>query len=495
MAEKNISFFIRQNIFSNVRRLLKQLPAALKNAQLYPLDHPQFLYSLQLVQDTLETIFKYRQEVAFNLVENELYFGDTPLVEDSINQRQFISDLEHYKIRSLTFTKGVETEELMKFLQILAKEIKLSTAAAGLNRQLLDQKISHILLRDVVLAKDISEGRANKEYAWPSSEEIRNKNLGIFLDGINVVKNIMQDLENNRQFTVEQLKTVVSDIIGRVLGQDEHLLGLTMVKNYEDYTYNHSVNVAILSLYLGKLLGLSNEQLSILGEAALLHDVGKLKISKKILNKPGILTSSEWAIMERHTIEGAEILSRIDGLNNICVNVAFEHHLHYDLSGYPRVSYIKETNPYSRLVSVCDVFDAATSLRVYHGPVLPTKMMTFILNKKGSFFDPGLAKAFVQMMGIYPVGCLVRLDSGELAIVIANNLKDILRPRVMLVEQQVEPKREITEIDLAERDKKNHSFKRSVVEVLSPQAYNIDVARYFTNASRGAGYNDGAVQK
>jgi putative nucleotidyltransferase with HDIG domain len=480
MTEKSISFFVHQNLHSLARRLLKQVPAAIKNAQLYPLDHPYFVHSLQLVQETLLSLFKYRSEVTFNLVENELYFGDLALVEDSINQRQFIEIFEQRNINSLTFLLGVTREELIGFMQIISRETGEGSAAAEVINKIREKNITNIQIGTVILsalaASKVEGGREPVKF----DSLARQKAQGMFFGSIGVIKQIMNEVENNQEISLDKVRNVVSDIVGMVNKEDKYLLGLTSIKNYDEYTYNHSVNVTVLSLYLGQLLGLSSEQLHLLGEAAMMHDVGKVRIPKEILNKQGLLTPAEWQIMENHTVEGAEILNNVTGISSISLAVAFEHHLHYDLSGYPKTEQLKEVNLLSRLVTICDVYDAATSLRVYHAPVLPAKVIALIISKKGTFFDPVLAKAFVQMMGVYPVGSLVRLDNNEQAVVYANNLNNILRPKVILVKPEAADQ-EPEIVDLEEIASLAKGFKRSIVEALAPQAFKIDITKYFYN--------------
>ncbi|MBI5555286.1 MAG: HD-GYP domain-containing protein [Elusimicrobia bacterium] len=476
MTEKSISFFVHQNLHSLARRLLKQIPAAIKKGQLYPLDHPYFVHSLQLVQETLTALFKYRSEVTFNMVENELYFGDLALVEDSINQRQFIEKFEQRNISSLTFLPGVTREELLGFMQILGREAGDGSEAATVMNKIREKNITNIQLGTVILSEITEGGREPVKF----DSLARRQAQGVFFGSIRVIKQIINEVENNQKFSLDKVRHVVSDIVGMVNKDDKYLLGLTTIKNYDEYTYNHSVNVAVLSLYLGQLLGLNREQLSLLGEAAMLHDVGKVRIPNEILNKQGLLTPTEWQVMESHTVEGAEILNKVAGINSVSLAVAFEHHLHYDLSGYPKTERLKEVNLLSRLVTICDVYDAATSLRVYHAPILPAKVIALIISKKGTFFDPVLAKAFVQMMGVYPVGSLVRLDNQEQAVVYANNLNNILRPKVILVSPET-AEQDPDIVDLEEIASQSKGFKRSIVEALAPQAFKIEVTKYFYN--------------
>jgi putative nucleotidyltransferase with HDIG domain len=478
MTEKNISFFVNQNLHSLARRLLKQIPAAIKNAQLYPLDHPYFIHSLTLVQETLAELFKYRPEATFNIVENELYFGNMALVEDTLNLHQFIEEFEKRKINSLTFLSALSREELISFMQIMGRETADNCDSTMVADKIKEKNIKNIQLGTVIQSEVGTGADGGGREVMRFDAQTRNKSQGMFFGSIGVIKQIMQNVENNQAFSLDNVHRVVTDIAGVINNNDKYLLGLTTIKNYDEYTFNHSVNVAILSLYLGKLLGLNLEQLHLLGEAAMLHDVGKVRIPKEILNKQGMLTPAEWKVMESHTVEGAEVLSKVTGISDLSLAVAFEHHLHYDLSGYPKTERLREINLLTRLVTICDVYDAATSLRVYHAPVLPAKVIALIISKKGSFFDPVFAKAFVQMMGVYPVGSLVRLDNNELAVVYANSLDNIQRPKVILVKQKMAGQDPVI-VDLEEISSQTKVFKHSIVEALAPQAYDIDITEFF----------------
>ncbi|MDD5258902.1 MAG: HD-GYP domain-containing protein [bacterium] len=478
MINKNISFFTNQNLRSIARRLLKQIPATIKNAQIYPPDHPYFVNSLESVQETLTELFKYRPEATFSIVENELYFGRMALVEDTLSLRQFIFEFEKRKINSLTFMAAVTNDELVAFMQLLGREFTENCDSALLSGKMRERNITNIQLGALLMTEDAASQEDGRRAEMKFDAAARKKAQGSFFGSIDVIKQVMHNVENNQGFALNNVHQVVTDIASAIDQNDKYLLGLTTMKNFDEYTFNHSVNVAILSLYLGKLLGLDLEQLRLLGEAAMLHDVGKVRIPKEILNKQGKLTPAEWEVMESHSTEGAEVLSQITGISELSLVVALEHHMRYDLSGYPKPAKLKETNLLARLVTICDVYDAATSLRVYHAPALPASIIGLIISKKGSFFDPVLAKAFVQLMGLYPVGSLVRLNNNALAVVYANNLSNILRPKVILVNQQTAGQDPVI-ISLEDIDRGTKTFKYSIVEALAPQAYNIDVTEYF----------------
>lgn len=471
MTEHNLSFFVQQNITALAHRLLKQLAAVMKSALLYPPQHPYFVRALQGVFETLQNLFKYQKEATFVLKENELYFGDIPFTEDNLTVRQFISELDRRKIQSVSFLQEIRREEIVAFLQALIESIGNQPACRDILFLLTEKNITHVKINEAVFLQSLSW--QGVMYGKDDDAPHKAQMAQIFFETISVLKNIMQEVEHERDFEVEQVRTVMHRIIETVLQDEVYLLGLTAVKNYDEYAYCHSVNVAILALYLGKLVGLSQEQLGMLGEAAMLHDVGKVKITREIINKPGKLTPAEWQVMERHPVEGAEILSRIAGVNRLSVIVAFQHHLHYDFSGYPHLWQKQELHLLSRLIAICDVYDAATALRTYHAPVLPTKALIFMLGKRGTFFDPLLTKVFVHQMGLYPVGALVRLSTGEIGLVYERNPQAVLRPKVLVIE----PGGTVTvKHSLNLEDRHGDGRNCSIVEALDPEALHVDVS-------------------
>jgi len=257
---------------------------------------------------------------------------------------------------------------------------------------------------------------------------------------------------------------------------------LTSIKNFDEYTFAHSVNVCVLSVSLGVRLGLSKRELSELGFAALFHDVGKVRLPLNILNKPGELNEQEWEEVRKHPVFGVKtLLSKrsLDRFSTRAMVVSFEHHLNLDLSGYPQLSFKKDLNLFSRIVTIADVYDSMTSGRVYaKTPLTPDEALRRMLGKEGKAFDPVLLKVFINMLGIYPVGSVVILDSGEVGVVMKANPAELSRPEVAIIADKSGKKDKMETVDLTKIDEKTGKHKRTILKTIDPHQYKLDIARY-----------------
>jgi HD-GYP domain-containing protein (c-di-GMP phosphodiesterase class II) len=285
-------------------------------------------------------------------------------------------------------------------------------------------------------------------------------------------RQIAEDMQKEEFATeatgLRQLRHVTRAVVDQVLSDPHSLIALTTIKDFDQYLISHSTNVAILSVVLGQRLGLTKSQLGELCLAAFLHDAGKLEVDTDILNKPGGLSEEEWQSMRRHPALGTKVLlKRLQpGVSSMtAVVIAFEHHLRYDLAGYPATWAKKELTLFGRIVSIADVFDAMTTARVYRERnFTPYEALDHLVRNSGSSFDPVLVKLFAEMMGLYPLGTVVELTSGELAVVVQapppGGLLD--RPQVRVL-QGAEPG---SILDLGEQA--DGAFRRSVKHVVNP---------------------------
>ncbi|ORM66976.1 HD-GYP domain-containing protein [Pantoea rwandensis] len=221
---------------------------------------------------------------------------------------------------------------------------------------------------------------------------------------------------------------LVDDIAGTITREPTALLSVARLKNHDDYTYLHSMAVCGLMISLGKKMGLDEHQQRRLGMGGLLHDVGKAAVPLEILNKPGKLTDEEFTIMREHPIVGAQMLMEADAGEDL-LDIALHHHEKVDGSGYPHKLKGEEISLFSRIAAVCDVYDAVTSDRPYRKGWTPAEAMHKMLSWRGHF-DTALLHAFVRTIGIYPVGSLVRLASGRVALVVQAGEKSLLKPKV-----------------------------------------------------------------
>jgi HD-GYP domain-containing protein (c-di-GMP phosphodiesterase class II) len=243
-----------------------------------------------------------------------------------------------------------------------------------------------------------------------------------YMRTVTVTRDIFQSARVGGTVGVRRARRVLRGVVDQVLKDEASILGLTTLRDFDEYTFVHSVNVCILSVALGRRLGLSKPQLLELGLAALMHDVGKARIPLDVLNKPGALTEEEFALVREHTWRGVLALF---GMPFGAIRpwramiVAFEHHLRMDGAGYPRTRRARNLSLFSRIVAVVDGFDAATSKRVYQNiPWSPADVLRGMRDTMRHGLDPVIVKAFISMIGVYPLGTVVVLDTGEVGVVV-----------------------------------------------------------------------------
>ena len=306
-----------------------------------------------------------------------------------------------------------------------------------------------------------------------------------YSQSVSVTKETINSIRMGRSPSFRRIKRAVQGIVDQILNEETSLIGLTTLRDYDEYTFTHSVNVCIFAVALGRKLGLTRLQLYDLGMSALLHDVGKSRVPLDILNKAGALTDEEWRLMASHPWLGALSLFRLGGQGELpyrSVVVAFEHHKKIDLRGYPRHVRARTMSIFSKIVAVADAFDAATTVRSYQRtPMSPAAVIHELRNNASRGMDPVIVKAFMSLVGFYPVGTLVLLDSYELALVHAANPRPeaVSRPVVRVVSDDrgnlLHPGRLI---DLYEREESGN-FVRSIIKVTEPERYGIRVSDYF----------------
>ena len=225
----------------------------------------------------------------------------------------------------------------------------------------------------------------------------------------------------------QKLVEEISDSVSRNPGA---LISLARLKTADDYTYMHSAAVCALMVALSKQLGLNEQQTRSAGIAGLLHDLGKALMPMDVLNKPGKLTDEEFAIIKKHPEEGHKLLLSSTGADEIALDVVLHHHEKTDGSGYPKGLKGAEISLFAKMGAVCDVYDAITSNRPYKAGWDPAESLRKMAEWANGHFEQSVFQAFVKSLGIYPIGSLVKLNSGRLGIVIDQTEKSLLTPRI-----------------------------------------------------------------
>ncbi len=252
-------------------------------------------------------------------------------------------------------------------------------------------------------------------------------------EAVVLVKKMMSSYNFSVTEDVEEVKVMVNKIIDELMHSDDILNNLTEIKTVDDYTFEHSVNVCILSIITGIGLGFDTERLREIGIGAMLHDIGKLYIPSEILKKPSQLTVDEFEEIKKHTILGFDLLKKADKLSLTSAYIALGHHERYDGSGYPLHLKNESIQIYARIVAIADVYDALTSDRVYRKKLKPNEVYEYITSLGVYHFDPKIVESFVKYVTIYPAGTGVLLNTKERAIVVRNNRKMPTRPLVRIV--------------------------------------------------------------
>lgn len=365
----------------------------------------------------------------------------------------------HISIRKASF------KQLITFICLLKNSEQQPDPRDWLLRQLEAGTFSWV----EVLSKPTTNLQEKKERAKKS-----------YLHVLASVKEIGQKLSCGRDAGLARSIRVIQNMVDLIMEDDPLFRALSTIRIYDDYTFAHSVNVAILSMCMGKRIMLSRKSLERLGLCALLHDLGKLEIPKEILNKPAKLTDEEFEVMKKHSLISVLLITKIqtdrDRKSDILIP-PFEHHLKYDLSGYPQTSRKKEVSLFGRIITITDVYDAITSPRIYRPTTLsPDRALGLMLKGSGKDFDPILLKVFINMLGVYPVGTLLKLDKGVGLVAEASTHA---RPRVVLLKR--DKKGDITKgetADLSEQDPQTGEYRINIIMSLNPADYNIQPAEF-----------------
>jgi putative nucleotidyltransferase with HDIG domain len=404
-----------------LEEFIRRFASAIRSGQLYATDHPLIARNTEALRESLAQIHAEQPQIAIGLVGKEVVVADTPLPKASSTMGDLVGRLQANKIERITFEKGVTPAELADFARALAAlpakadpgapppESKLSFPHIRVGRISADEEKRDGIASDMATIRRLyNEAVAASEAMWDTTAT----------EG-------MPDVEASRR--------VVDGLADAVTQNRTALVALTAMKNYDNYTFTHMVNVSILAMAQARALGIEGRLLREFGLSALMHDIGKVRTPKEILNKPEKLTAQEFVIMKRHTVDGAEILRRTPEMPILAPVVAFEHHLRRDGTGYPEGVARPVLNLGTQLCSIADVYDAMRSQRAYQQAFPSDRVLAVLQRNDGSQFDQHLVRRFSQIMGIYPPGNLVKLSTGEIAVVLKVHAPDPYRPRVRVI--------------------------------------------------------------
>jgi putative nucleotidyltransferase with HDIG domain len=433
--------------------LLRRLAAAIRGAQLYAPGHPLVTRSITALGETLVTAHSAMPSVTIGVVGEELVVGDIPIPHAAETMGELMRRLQQAGIERIVIDRGVQSDEIMRLVETVSRS-DAGDQTAALSR------LPHIRV-----------GRLQVEEQTDAAVGDIATFRRLYDDAVKVAETLWESTGVEGIPDASAARGMVDSLAQAVAQNRTALLALTALKNYDNYTFTHMVNVSILTMGQARGVGIDGPLLREFGLAALMHDIGKVKTPNEILNKPDKLTEQEYEILKKHTVDGAQILRKTPEMPTLAPVVAFEHHLRADGTGYPSAERT-QLNLGTTLCGIADVYDAMRSQRVYQ-PAFPTDRILAVLQRNdGKQFDQHLVRRFVQLVGIYPVGNMVRLYNGEIAVVMKAHAADPYRPRVRILMTADEmPLANPMEVNLWEMEDEQDN---AIQAPLDPGEYGID---------------------
>ena len=301
-----------------------------------------------------------------------------------------------------------------------------------------------------------------------------------------VVKGFFKNLRLGQTFETSVAKKAVKQCVDSVIANQEAMIWLGLLKDVDEYTARHSLNVGLLSIVLGRAEGLSPADLETVGLCGMLHDMGKSKIPLEILNKEGAFSEEEFETMKTHTTLGYNILKEKSDVISEVANVAYSHHERLNGKGYPRALSADDISYFSRIVAIADAYDAITSKRVYSPSKTSLEGLKILIGAKGSHFDAKLVDRFVECIGIYPAGSIAELSNGEIAIILPSPREQRDIPKVLVVRSSDKKTCPEKTINLSEQPKGSAGELITIKHLLSDGAFGIDLSKYHQRGAEDA---------
>lgn len=464
------------------RSMVNQMFMLLRTVKVHDANNAAFDRPIQNLVSTINTMLSMEGKIALQAVEDNIYVNDHKIKPDAnsyANLRWLAGEFQRRDVGGVSIVQPVDPVSVKKFLLLFNRNeiIEKGKGIETLNRALSGEKLLAFLMTQVKSFQDNNQDKKHlldkKAYA-----------VQTYSKAILSAKTLMSVNGKGQVAAMEKQKTqrLVQDLVDISVDDNHTFLGLTTIKNHDEYLYNHSVNVCVMSIAFGQRLGMNKRLCSELGMAALFHDVGMINLPIEVLNKAGKYNTHEHESMRRHTVYSVKALLKQKALSEGMIRrilAAYEHHMDYNLGGYPKPQRRRNLNLFSRIIQIVDSFDGMTTAKPYREAYLPDEALKVMLKESGTKFDPTLLKVFVNMIGVFPLGTFVQLDTGEMGLVFhnSNDASKYDRPRVKLVMDAQGNKVPSRIVDLAEQDSAgNH--KRSIVKSVDPTKFNLNVPSY-----------------
>ena len=419
-------------------KLLVRLNALLRTARTHDVTNQAFQRQLKEFHEVVIQVMEEDQEdeVALVVVADYVYLNGVRIKAHPSMLSVYhalMSEFERRALGGIRFLHGVHEAELERFFQLFVASDE-SSLAERLIETVKEAGIDHVMpvpamdLDPDDLARDLEEQKENTE---------RGRAKRVFWRAVLGTRKIVLRAHQTGRPDLRQAKRLVQPVVDSIMRHEYSVVGLTALRDHDEYTYAHCVNVSVLSIGMGQQLGLPRQVLADLGVAALLHDIGKLSVPGDVLRKPAKLTADEWKVMHRHPLEGVKMMTRMPGLTPLTLDsmrVCLEHHMNFDRTGYPQVTGDWGQSTLARIVAVADCFDAITAHRAYHKrPRSAFEGLQYLLGAARVNFDPAALWALVRTVGLYPAGTLLQTNTNHIVLSLSPNPNDVTRPYVRVL--------------------------------------------------------------
>lgn len=428
-----------------------QLVAAWQSFRIYPDKHPSRVQRKKQCYEQLSLLLMHHSPLRIGITQETLFIEDHLFTDPYIAETEATDILNDLKIKGIEIVRGLTLEELDLFFALSAyclQSNKKIENAHDLN------KLHH--LRIITLLEDNEKPRA------------------VYNAAMQAVDQVFKDIQGGRVPSTEGLRNISKSMVQSILRQEHALFALAQIKDYDNYTFNHSVNVGIISLSVGHACMIDPQQLHLLAFGGMVHDIGKLKIPVEILNKSGRLTDAELNLIRSHPVNGMKLISQVAGIQQEIIDMVHYHHLHYNRAGgYPKRPG-RNLSPMIDMVTIADLYDAMTTHRAYQRSMPPREAIRQMKTVRGTVLNPEFLSYFIYYLGDYPVGSLIRLKNAEIMLVIgfgeAGNRHLKLR-RLITANGKPDLEKTLTELLPDEHDR--------IVSDIDPLTRGIDTSVYF----------------
>lgn len=454
---------------------------------------PIVMESFNNVKNSLKQMCAESGQASLRIYHGRFYVNEKRVAFLSTHVTAIAGMVDFFQDREIQGLKffpkdNLTLDDMILLINLLTQSVKEKDSLGWFKAQL---EASNCTWVQVMTDQDFKKAvrGVNEDDEDQSQQSSYSQALGVmgrraYAQAMKSFRHVVEKLSGHKRVGIQRPKRVIQGQV-ELLAEDESvLLGLSTIRDYDDYTYTHSINVAMLSMCLGKRIGLPPSVIGQLGLCGLFHDLGKTDLPIDLIQKPAQLTADEFELVKSHSLNSVRQIVKMTAdfsLKTKLMLPPFEHHLGLNLAGYPQSERKAPLSLFGRIVAICDHYDAMTSDRAYRtASIRPDQALRMMIDEAGPHLDPVLLKIFIGMVGVYPVGTLLVMDTREVGLALGRpETGGYDRPLVSLLTRDEEG--QLTKgdnIDLAERDPVSGAFKRNVIRCLHPSDYGIQAADF-----------------